>query len=62
MKLGDGQDQGSDDDGGNDHDQLPAPGRVPQLLQEHHLQPGGPGARRRLHARNPRQARQRPLS
>ena len=50
MKLGDGQDQGSDDDGGDDHDQLPAPGRVPQLLPQHHLQPGRAGVRRGLHA------------
>lgn len=42
---GDGQDQGEDDDGRHYHDQLPAARRVPQLLPQHHLQPGGPGNR-----------------
>ncbi len=38
IPKGDSHDQGPHDDRGHHDDQLPTPGRVPQLLQKHHLQ------------------------
>ena len=42
---------GSDDEGRVHDDQLPAPGRPPQLLPVHHLKPGADGEGHWLHAR-----------
>ena len=58
---GDGQVEGAHDADRQHHDQLPAARDVPQLLPQHHLQPGGQRERRRLHALRDGEARTRPL-
>ncbi len=58
---GDCQAEGQDDELRHHHDQLPAAGHVPQLLPQHHLQPGHPGGGRGLHARRDGEAGTRSL-
>ena len=62
FSLGHGQAEGSNDEHRHDHDQLSAAGHAAKLLPQHHLKPGHPKVRHRLHARRDGQARQRPLS